>query len=56
LDPGNTQLAAYLTQIKGSAAKTTPQADASLEAGPATNPWVMGGTVAVLGAVMLFIF
>jgi tetratricopeptide (TPR) repeat protein len=60
LDPSNTQLAAYLTQIKGSsatAATQTTETQTSVAANEAgANPWVMGGTVAVLGAVMLFLF
>ncbi len=62
LDPSNIQLANYVAQLKGSAtASAAPaassQADApSVAATPGVNPWVMGGTVAVLGAIMLFVF
>jgi len=66
LDPSNTQLASYVASLKGA-----PAATASAEAAPAAaagtegggeekkagfNPWIMGGTVAALGAVMLFLF
>jgi superkiller protein 3 len=61
LDPNNTQLTAYLAQLKGSATPfaaqaTEAQAEAPAESTAGTNPWVMGGTVAALGAVMLFVF
>ena len=61
LDPSNTQLTAYLAQVKGSATASaaqsaSAQAEAPAEIGPAANPWVMGLTVAVLGSVMLFLF
>lgn len=61
LDPSNTQLANYVAQLKGATASAAPaagtQAEApSVAATPGVNPWVMGGTVAVLGAIMLFVF
>jgi tetratricopeptide (TPR) repeat protein len=61
LDPNNTQLTAYLAQLKGSANTSSAQATDAQTEGPTLteagmNPWVMGGTVAVLGAVMLFVF
>lgn len=62
LDPSNTQLAAYVAQLKGTAtASSEPAASTQAEAPatvstPGVNPWVMGGTVAVLGAIMLFVF
>ena len=61
-DPSNTQLASYVASLKGAPAATASAAAApaaSAEAPDATkgmNPWIMGGTVAVLGAVMLFLF
>jgi tetratricopeptide (TPR) repeat protein len=68
LDPGNTQLAQYVATLKSSEAPAPSQAMAS--AAPANNgapaesqsklkpinPWVMGTTVAALGAIMLFVF
>jgi tetratricopeptide (TPR) repeat protein len=61
LDPSNVQLANYVAQLKGATASAAPaagtQAEApSVAATPGVNPWVMGGTVAVLGAIMLFVF
>jgi len=66
LDPTNAQLANYVASLKGVA---TPSADAAptASASPSAesggeekkagfNPWIMGGTVAALGAVMLFLF
>ncbi len=55
LDPSNTQLAGYVASIKGSG---TGSADAGAESEEAKgmNPWFMGGTVATLGAIMLFVF
>lgn len=63
-DPSNTQLAAYVNQLKGASSATAsaaPAATAQAEepasaATPGVNPWVMGGTVAVLGAIMLVAF
>ena len=61
-DPSNTQLANYVAQLKGSAtASAAPAAETQAEAPsvaatPGVNPWLMGGTVAVLGAIMLFVF
>jgi tetratricopeptide (TPR) repeat protein len=61
LDPSNFQLANYLASVKGTQA--APAQPAAAEAAPDSgkkqagiNPWIMGGTVALLGAVMLFIF
>lgn len=61
LDPSNTQLAAYVAQLKSATASAAPAAGTQAEAPtvaatPGVNPWVMGGTVAVLGAIMLFVF
>jgi tetratricopeptide (TPR) repeat protein len=64
-DPSNTQLAAYVNQLKGGAQSATasaaPAAAAQAEepavaSTPGVNPWVMGGTVALLGAIMLVAF
>lgn len=63
IDPGNAQLANYVDSIEGPSSNAAPeQASASPEA-PAPqakssgiNPWIMGGTIAALGAVMLFLF
>ncbi len=62
LDPSNTQLAAYVNQLNGAAtASSAPAASTQAEAPatvstPGVNPWIMGATVAALGAVMLFVF
>jgi len=63
LDPSNTQLASYVASLKGAAtpsADAAPGAVAGADAGEEKkagfNPWIMGGTVAALGAVMLFLF
>lgn len=61
VDPSNTQLANYLASLGATpsapAAAPAPAAAAPKEeATPGVNPWIMGSTVAVLGAVMLFIF
>lgn len=64
LDAGDSQLHGYLASLKGSQPSATPSAAAAPTAqasqGEApsggVNPWVMGSTVAVLGAVMLFLF
>jgi tetratricopeptide (TPR) repeat protein len=57
-DPSNTQLANYVASL--GAQPSAPAAAAADQGGeprtPGVNPWIMGGTVAVLGAVMLFIF
>jgi tetratricopeptide (TPR) repeat protein len=66
LDPSNTQLANYVASITPPAAPA-PAPDASVANAPASaspssekqlgfNPWIMGGTIAALGAVMLFLF
>jgi tetratricopeptide (TPR) repeat protein len=63
-DPSNTQLAGYVASLSNQAAApsasapaaATASADAGEARTPGVNPWIMGGTVAVLGAVMLFIF
>lgn len=60
LNPSDSQLSGYLASLRGSSpsADSAPTAKAGgaevKEAG--VNPWVMGSTVAVLGAVMLFLF
>jgi len=58
LDPSNTQLSQYVASLKNAPAQApVAAAPASTEPKPASvNPWVLGGTVAVLGAVMLFVF
>jgi tetratricopeptide (TPR) repeat protein len=71
VDPGNTQLAAYLQTVSPAAAPAAPAtamapaaAPAPASAAPAQsvgptpgiNPWIMGATVAALGAIMLFVF
>ncbi|HTB21248.1 MAG TPA: hypothetical protein VK914_00930 [bacterium] len=76
LEPGNTQLAAYVASIEGANAAPLAQAatgTASAESGAASpapesstaaakgptagiNPWIMVGTVAGLGAIMIFLF
>jgi len=63
-DPSNTQLAAYLASLQGGATSTASAAPAptaqaeepAAAATPGVNPWVMGSTMAILGAVMLFVF
>ena len=63
LDPSNTQLASYVASLKGAPSPSADAAPAAASAGNAGaekkagfNPWIMGGTVAALGAVMLFLF
>jgi tetratricopeptide (TPR) repeat protein len=62
VDPGNTPLADYVAQVRASAAASNPVAAApsAKKAGtlsaPGMNPWIMGGTVVVLGAIMIFLF
>lgn len=59
LDPSNSQLASYVASLKGTAATTAPEATpaaAAEEKKEAFNPWIMGGTIVALGAVMLFLF
>jgi len=65
VDPSNTTLANYVASLQGAPAPARQQATAPLAAAPAAkaaqatpgfNPWIMGCTVAVIGAVMLFIF
>jgi tetratricopeptide (TPR) repeat protein len=63
VDPSNTQLAAYIASQGSapavSAAAPAPAAGgekASVESTPGINPWIMGATVAALGAIMLFVF
>ena len=57
LDPTNSSLISYVAQVKASspapavASGSTPTVSA-----PGVNPWVLGGTVAALGAIMLFVF
>lgn len=65
-DPSNTQLSAYVAQLSGAGAQAAtpsqePAATAQAEepaaaSTPGVNPWVMGSTVAVLGAIMLVAF
>jgi tetratricopeptide (TPR) repeat protein len=64
-DPSNTQLAAYVAQLSGAGAAATPSQEPAPTAKaeepatlstPGVNPWIMGGTVAVLGAIMLLAF
>lgn len=64
LDASDTGAAGYLAQLKGSSPVATASAApaASAQAGEpeaaksGVNPWVMGSTVAILGAVMLLLF
>jgi tetratricopeptide (TPR) repeat protein len=65
VDPSNSSLANYLASLQSSPARPvqaaqTPRSTASTppaaQATPGFNPWIMGCTVAVIGAVMLFIF
>ena len=64
LDPSNTQLASYVASLKGAAPAPTASAEPAATASAGAdekkqggfNPWIMGGTVAALGAVMLFLF
>ena len=59
-DPSNTPLANYIASLSAQpAAAAAPTADAGAAAPastPGVNPWIMGGTVAVIGAVMLLAF
>jgi tetratricopeptide (TPR) repeat protein len=63
VNPANTRLAAYVAQIRGAAAAPNTVAGASaapngatLRSAPSINPWIMGGTVVVLGAILIFLF
>jgi len=61
LDPSNTQLASYVASLKGTATASAEAAPGAVASGSEEkkagfNPWIMGGTVAALGAVMLFLF
>ena len=68
-DPSNTALAGYVASLQSAPAQAPAQAQsapqghpgptagpAKAQATPGFNPWIMGCTVAVIGAVMLFIF
>jgi tetratricopeptide (TPR) repeat protein len=66
-NPENPQLSAYVSsmlpapiQVTGAPATTPASAPKAAEesVGPASgiNPWIMGGTFAVLGAIMIFLF
>ena len=60
-DPSNTQLAAYLNNLRAQnatqqAQAAPPKANPKEEKQGGVNPWAMGGTVALLGAIMLFVF
>ena len=63
LDPSNLQLAQYVATQKASSPQAAPAAaPVAVAAAPAPqpkqafNPWIMGTTVAALGAIMLFLF
>lgn len=57
LDPSNTQLAGYVASLKGAGASSgSDTAGADADEAKGMNPWFMGGTVATLGAIMLFVF
>jgi|GEM_PF-2260332 tetratricopeptide (TPR) repeat protein len=66
VDPSNRSLAGYLASLQSAPAPAQAAAQAprpiattpapASQATPGFNPWIMGCTVAVLGAVMLFIF
>jgi tetratricopeptide (TPR) repeat protein len=61
LDPSNTQLANYVSSLKGSspASPSEPSQAAAPQAEDKKagfNPWILGGTIVALGAVMLFLF
>jgi tetratricopeptide (TPR) repeat protein len=71
VDPGNTQLSAYLRTLGGAAAapayagaaqpavspkSTAPATQTAIGPTPGINPWIMGLSVACLGAIMLFLF
>jgi tetratricopeptide (TPR) repeat protein len=63
VDPSNTRLSAYVASIRGSNAAAPAQTAAapaaegeSVGPTPGINPWIMGATVAALGAIMLFVF
>jgi tetratricopeptide (TPR) repeat protein len=65
VDPSNRTLASYVASLQGAATQSASPAQAphataaqapAAQATPGFNPWIMGCTVAVLGAVMLFIF
>ncbi|MGH7441340.1 MAG: tetratricopeptide repeat protein [bacterium] len=63
VNPSNPQLYAYVsaqerpaTQASAAAAPAPSSQTESLAPAPGINPWIMGGTVAVLGAIMIFLF
>ena len=65
VDPSNTTLASYVASLQSAPAQPAAAAPGprpvavqapAAQATPGFNPWIMGCTVAVLGAVMLFIF
>jgi len=63
VDPSNTTLANYVASLQGTPVRPAAPAPAAAaapasaaQATPGFNPWIMGCTVAVIGAVMLFIF
>jgi tetratricopeptide (TPR) repeat protein len=63
VDPSNSTLASYVASLQSAApARPAPAPVAAPAPAPASqatpgfNPWIMGCTVAVIGAVMLFIF
>lgn len=63
VDPDNTQLASYVASIRNPNAQTPGSTAVAAKGGaesvgptPGINPWIMGGAVAILGAVMIFLF
>jgi tetratricopeptide (TPR) repeat protein len=56
LDPTNSSLASYVAQVKASSPAAVASTSVPTVSAPSLNPWVLGGTVAVLGAIMLFVF
>jgi tetratricopeptide (TPR) repeat protein len=60
LDPTNSSLISYLAQVRSTstsaAAGASSAGQTTVSAAPAVNPWILGGTVAALGAIMLFVF
>jgi len=55
LDPENSSLADYLAQLEGKP-ESTPSTPSPTENPPETNPWLMGGIVALCGTLMLAVF
>jgi tetratricopeptide (TPR) repeat protein len=66
VNPDNSRLAAYVAQIRGPAAPlntaaagpaaAAPKGATTIRSASGINPWIMGGTVVAIGAIMIFLF